>query len=81
MQTFARGNYICGSRVIKSKHAALLTVCVPGRSRDTKWGLSMLISAAIAGFFILGLFFQMLSSSPPEEQPEPVRSTPPRSKR
>jgi hypothetical protein len=34
----------------------------------------MMISAAIVGFILLGLFFQMLSSSPPEEQPEPART-------
>jgi hypothetical protein len=35
----------------------------------------MIFSAAIAGFLVLCLFFQMLVSSPPEEQQELVRSS------
>jgi hypothetical protein len=33
----------------------------------------MLISAGIVGLFVLGLFFQMLTSSPPKEQAEVAR--------
>jgi hypothetical protein len=41
----------------------------------------MWISASIVGFVVLGLFFQMLASSPPKENPEPVRSKAGRPKR